>query len=30
MSFFNKDVINVWQIEILINNYIHMEENKHN
>jgi len=30
MSFFSKDVINVWQIEILINNYIHMEENKHN
>jgi len=30
MSFFNKDAINVWEIVILINIHIHMENEKHN
>jgi hypothetical protein len=29
MSFSNKDVINVWQIENLTTNHIHMEDDKH-
>jgi len=29
MSFSNKDVINVWQIENLTINHIHMEDDKH-
>jgi len=29
MSFFNKDVINVQEIENLTSNHIHMENDKH-
>ncbi len=28
MSFFTKDAINVWYIENLTNNHIHMEDDK--
>ncbi len=29
MSFFSKDAINVWYIEILTRNHIHIEDDKH-
>jgi hypothetical protein len=30
MKLLSKNVINVWQIEILISNHVHMEDDKHN
>jgi hypothetical protein len=30
MSFFGKDVINVWQIKSLTNSHIHMDDDKQN